>query len=109
MGERIKIAGGKGRFTYDPEDLRKFAADPNVKNPVRGIVNNIGCYVKDAVRVLLQAGVPSNNVYRWRDEYLKQIGRKACTRCGGTGYAHGGAYKHVENGVCFKCGGVGTC
>ncbi len=27
----------------------------------------------------------------------------SCSRCGGTGYFH--EYKHIENGVCFKCRG----
>lgn len=29
-----------------------------------------------------------------------------CTKCGGKGYLE--QYAHVENGVCFKCGGHGV-
>ena len=31
---------------------------------------------------------------------------KACDRCGGSGYLP--QYKHVQNGICFKCGGEGS-
>jgi len=30
-----------------------------------------------------------------------------CEKCGGSGYLP--QYRHVENGVCFKCGGEGIC
>ena len=30
-----------------------------------------------------------------------------CEKCGGSGYLP--QYCHVENGVCFKCGGEGIC
>ncbi len=30
---------------------------------------------------------------------------KTCHRCNGRGYLN--AYKHIENGRCFKCGGGG--
>ena len=29
-----------------------------------------------------------------------------CDRCGGSGYLP--QYKHVEHGICFKCGGEGV-
>jgi len=44
---------------------------------------------------------------RYYDQENKFIGTlKVCDRCGGSGYLS--QYIHVENGICFKCGGEGV-
>jgi hypothetical protein len=35
---------------------------------------------------------------------IKVIAIEACHRCGGKGYIHG--FEHIDNGVCFACGGA---
>lgn len=41
--------------------------------------------------------------YVLTDGQLFSVDRTPCTRCGGTGYFP--EYRHVENGVCFRCRG----
>ena len=43
-------------------------------------------------------------VYSDENGYMRQIHLTPCSRCAGTGYFP--EYKHVENGVCFKCRGA---
>lgn len=43
-------------------------------------------------------------VYSDENGYMKEVHLTPCYRCGGTGYFP--EYKHVENGICFRCRGV---
>lgn len=43
-----------------------------------------------------------HNLIESNKEEVKSI----CPRCGGTGYLP--QYRHVENGICFKCRGAKT-
>jgi hypothetical protein len=40
-----------------------------------------------------------------RDYFLEELDYEPCTRCSGSGYLQ--EYDHVQNGVCFRCGGQG--
>jgi 5-methylcytosine-specific restriction endonuclease McrA len=47
----------------------------------------------------------ANNILVY-DEFGKALGDQPdCNRCAGTGYMP--EYRHVQNGICFKCGGSG--
>lgn len=43
-------------------------------------------------------------VYSDENGYMKQISLTPCSRCSGTGYFP--EYKHIQNGVCFRCRGA---
>ena len=45
-------------------------------------------------------------IYKSKDDKQIEYYCKKCDKCGGTGYLP--QYKHVENGICFKCGGEGV-
>ena len=95
-------------LNFNPGELLPFVNHPDVKNPVRGLCRRFKCPARDAVEALLKDGIEPRRVYAWRDSYLESVKLQVCTRCGGTGYAHGGAYMHVDGGRCFKCGGQGS-
>lgn len=43
-------------------------------------------------------------VYSQKNGFMKEIHLTPCLRCGGTGYFP--EYKHIEDGVCFRCRGA---
>lgn len=43
-------------------------------------------------------------VYSDKDGFVKEIPLTPCFRCGGTGYFP--EYKHIEQGICFRCRGA---
>lgn len=43
-------------------------------------------------------------IYSNENGYMQQLSLTPCLRCSGTGYFP--EYKHVENGVCFRCRGA---
>lgn len=43
-------------------------------------------------------------VYLHKNGYMKEVPLTPCFRCEGTGYFP--EYKHVENGICFRCRGA---
>lgn len=43
-------------------------------------------------------------VYSDKNGYMKEVHLTPCLRCGGTGYFP--EYKHVDNGLCFRCKGA---
>ncbi len=43
-------------------------------------------------------------VYSDENGYIKEVHLTPCLRCGGTGYFP--EYKHIENGLCFRCRGA---
>lgn len=45
--------------------------------------------------------------YRAKDLRDIALYYSTCNRCGGRGYIP--EYNHVQNGICFKCGGEGVC
>jgi hypothetical protein len=48
----------------------------------------------------------TNKPIVYLDKSLKsEVELNLCLRCNGNGYLHN--YKHVQNGICFKCWGYG--
>lgn len=57
----------------------------------------------DYLRILIQA---SRKGYIDIAEIRKVDHENRCSKCSGIGFIPG--YEHVQNGVCFKCGGTGV-
>jgi hypothetical protein len=43
-------------------------------------------------------------IYTKRDGFLERLNYTPCCRCNGTGYFQ--EYRHIENGICFRCQGA---
>lgn len=116
IGLRVKIRNEDGSFSpgshYIPKDPIDIASGYNLhihhkyyiadRLPWEYEDNELITYCPDCHKKWHE----ENKVkYYVRDENgnLKEEVYQTCDRCNGTGYLP--QYKHVDNGICFKCGG----